>query len=170
MICIIEPKGSIMKEKKNEKRVVNIPKEEFDLIKKYCEDNSLDMVKWVTKNSLEKVGVEIPKDKITVTEAREIYKQARQVELPKNWLELALKDIDSSIKMTVTGCSFGDRDPTYIGWKGKVPAVNKYNINQWISLLPDQIELVRKAVIQLGFSFEKESSPYTKEDWYIIGW
>jgi hypothetical protein len=44
-----------MKSKKQEKRVINIPKEQFDIIKKHCEDNSLDMVSWITKNSLNKI-------------------------------------------------------------------------------------------------------------------
>ena len=44
-----------MKSKKQEKRVINIPKEQFDKIKSFCDKNSLDMPKWMVKNSLEKI-------------------------------------------------------------------------------------------------------------------
>lgn len=30
-----------------ERRVINIPKKEFDNLKKYCDENSLDMPKWI---------------------------------------------------------------------------------------------------------------------------
>ena len=33
--------------KQTEKRVVNIPKNDFDFIKKYCDNNALNMIKWM---------------------------------------------------------------------------------------------------------------------------
>jgi len=39
-----------------ERRVLNIPKEEFNTIKDYCNKNSFDMIQWVTNNSLEKIN------------------------------------------------------------------------------------------------------------------
>jgi hypothetical protein len=40
---------------KNQRRVINVPKEQFDTIKAYCDARTLDMPKWVVKNSLEKI-------------------------------------------------------------------------------------------------------------------
>jgi hypothetical protein len=39
-----------------ERRVVNIDKEDFDKIKKYCDDNALDMPKWLVKLSKEEMS------------------------------------------------------------------------------------------------------------------
>jgi hypothetical protein len=39
-----------------ERRVLNIPKESFNTIKEYCNSNSLDMIQWLTNNSLEKIN------------------------------------------------------------------------------------------------------------------
>jgi len=38
-----------MKTKNKERRVINLDKESFDTIKKYCDDNALNMTKWLTK-------------------------------------------------------------------------------------------------------------------------
>ena len=46
-----------MVNKKTEKRVVNIPKPEFDAIKKYCDDNALSMPKWLVKIAREKITI-----------------------------------------------------------------------------------------------------------------
>ena len=43
------------KELSKERRVINIPKEQFDIINAHCEANTLDMPKWMVKNSLEKI-------------------------------------------------------------------------------------------------------------------
>jgi hypothetical protein len=40
---------------KNQRRVINIPKEQFDTIKSHCDELTLDMPKWIVKNSLEKI-------------------------------------------------------------------------------------------------------------------
>jgi hypothetical protein len=40
-----------------ERRVINIPKEQFDIINNHCEANTLDMPKWMVKNSMEKIPV-----------------------------------------------------------------------------------------------------------------
>lgn len=39
--------------KKIEKRVLNINKSDFDIIKEYCNKNTLNMSKWITKKILE---------------------------------------------------------------------------------------------------------------------
>ena len=38
-----------MNTKPTEKRVVNIPKKDFDNIKEYCDANALNMPKWLVK-------------------------------------------------------------------------------------------------------------------------
>ena len=45
-----------MKVKKIKRRTINIPKEDFDKIKKYCDDNALRMPKWMVKIVLEKIN------------------------------------------------------------------------------------------------------------------
>jgi Asp-tRNA(Asn)/Glu-tRNA(Gln) amidotransferase B subunit len=47
-----------MNTKTKQRRVININKEDFDIIKKYCDDNALDMSKWIVKNILEKINKE----------------------------------------------------------------------------------------------------------------
>lgn len=156
-----------------DRRVINLPKDEFDLIKEHCEKNSLDMVKWMSKNSLEKLNTKMPEKRVVASEARKIHECAcRPVELPINWIDLALDKIDKDIKWAITGCSFAprDKDVSYIQWDGKVAVVNNYNVNRWIQLLPDQIELVKIAVMQLGFSFEKQTVSYDNSVHYKIGW
>jgi hypothetical protein len=44
-----------MKEKNKVRRVVNIDKESFDLIKRYCDYNSLKMSEWLPKLALEHI-------------------------------------------------------------------------------------------------------------------
>lgn len=44
-----------MKKKNKERRVINIDKECFDVIKKYCNKNTLHMSSWMVKNSIEKI-------------------------------------------------------------------------------------------------------------------
>lgn len=45
-----------MKNSKNEKRVVNLLKEDFDTIKDYCDKNALSMPKWLTQIAITEVG------------------------------------------------------------------------------------------------------------------
>jgi hypothetical protein len=42
-----------MKTTKPERRVVNIPSAEFNIIKKYCQENALNMPKWLTKLAID---------------------------------------------------------------------------------------------------------------------
>lgn len=41
----------------NEKRVVNIDKKCFDIIKKYCNKNALNMSRWLTKLALDHINL-----------------------------------------------------------------------------------------------------------------
>lgn len=41
--------------KKNNRRVVNLNKPEFDKIKEYCNHNALNMCRWLEKIALEKI-------------------------------------------------------------------------------------------------------------------
>lgn len=43
-------------EKTKERRVVNLLKVDFDKIKKYCDENALDMPKWLVKIAKEKIN------------------------------------------------------------------------------------------------------------------
>src|ERR1039458_7434581 len=90
-----------MKKTRNEKRVINIPKESFDAIKNHCDKNTLDMVSWIVKNSTEKLAKKIPIERITAAEAKEIFQDARVEKPPEDWLERVLKDIDRWIKWSV---------------------------------------------------------------------
>ena len=38
-----------MKQADKERRVINIKKEDYDFIKKYCDDNVLNLPRWITK-------------------------------------------------------------------------------------------------------------------------
>ncbi len=42
--------------KLKDRRVINIPKMDYDTIKDYCDKNTLDLPKWMVKNSKEKIG------------------------------------------------------------------------------------------------------------------
>lgn len=42
-----------MKLIKNKRKTINIPKQDFDIIKNYCEKNALTMSKWIVKKLLE---------------------------------------------------------------------------------------------------------------------
>ena len=42
-----------MKNTKIERRVVNIPLAEFNIIKKYCQESALNMPKWLTKLAID---------------------------------------------------------------------------------------------------------------------
>lgn len=154
-----------MKKTRNEKRVVNIPKENFDAIKEYCADNALDMVSWIVKNTTEKLFKKIPTERITAVEAREIYKDATNVQCPKDWLERVLKDIDESVKWAITGSKMEN----FITWDGTVVVVNKYRINQRLLLSIDQISIVEKELHLLGFTLTKNQfSP--NRMMYYVGW
>lgn len=37
------------------RRVINISKVEYDIIKKYCDENTLNMTKWIVKILLDKI-------------------------------------------------------------------------------------------------------------------
>lgn len=45
-----------MKKETKDRRVINIPKIHHDILKSYCDENALDMPKWMVKNSLEKIN------------------------------------------------------------------------------------------------------------------
>src|ERR1035438_6712054 len=111
-----------MKKTRNEKRVINIPKESFDAIKKHCDKNTLDMVSWIVKNSTEKLATKISTKRITASEAKEIFRDAKVEKLPSDWLERVLKDIDEWIKWGVSG---GTNNP-YVNWGGTLAVTNKY--------------------------------------------
>ena len=43
-------------ENNKERRVINVDKNDFDKIKKYCNDNALNMSKWLIKIAYEKIN------------------------------------------------------------------------------------------------------------------
>jgi len=138
-----------MKEIKNEKRVVNIPKEDFDNIKKYCDEESLDMVRWIVKNSLEKLNEELPSGKMTAEKVRVISNKSQQISIPKNWLEVVMKKIDEKIAFQVA--EFNSANEMY--WTPCIEVVNVYGRHSDLYLTNDQIELVEKELIERGFGF-----------------
>ena len=44
-----------MSSKNKERRVVNMSKSDFDTIKKFCDNNALNMCKWLVKIAYEKM-------------------------------------------------------------------------------------------------------------------
>jgi hypothetical protein len=44
-----------------ERRTINIPKSDFDILKKYCDENALDMPKWMVKLAIDKWKESNPK-------------------------------------------------------------------------------------------------------------
>ena len=53
-----------MKKPRNEKRVVNLSKEDFDVIKAYCDKNALSMPKWLAKIGIDKISTDDIKTQI----------------------------------------------------------------------------------------------------------
>lgn len=45
-----------MKQKSKDRRVINIRKEDYEIIKNYCVKNTLNMPKWVSKVVIEKIN------------------------------------------------------------------------------------------------------------------
>lgn len=43
----------LIKNKIKERKTINIPKQNFDIIKEYCNKNALNMSKWIVKKILE---------------------------------------------------------------------------------------------------------------------
>jgi hypothetical protein len=154
-----------MKETKNEKRVINIPKDEFDSIKKHCEDNSLDMVSWIVKNTTEKIAKKIPEGRITAEKAREIYEDAIDVNLPSKWVQIVLDEIDAMVKWAITGC----KTEKSVYWDGCVPVTNKYRVDRRIPLFKEQVELIEKELNRDGFTLKKRDG-YTSDTRYTIEW
>jgi hypothetical protein len=50
--------------KTKEKRVINIDKEDFDIIKKYCDINGYQMPKWMAKTIIKLINDDINNIKI----------------------------------------------------------------------------------------------------------
>jgi hypothetical protein len=155
-----------MKKTRNEKRVINIPKENFDAIKKYCDENTLDMVSWIVKNTTEKLAKNIPNGRITANKAREIYEDAINVQFPKDWLDRVLKDIDESVKWAITGCT----SEKLITWNGAVEVMNKYRVTRKLPLSVDQVSIVETELHRLGFTLFKSKYQWQNETQYSVGW
>lgn len=160
-----------MSKNKTEKRVVNIPKEQFDLIKSYCEEHSLDMVSWIIKNTIEKVVKKIPDELITVEQAKELLKNSKNVQLPDNWLELALKDIDEGIKLAATR-PYNNTDEKNIQsfWGPYITLTNLYGKETTIDLTDTQVGVVRKELEKRGFTLEQNLNAYTRSTRFVIKW
>jgi hypothetical protein len=156
-----------MKKPQNEKRVINVPKADFDLIKKHCEANSLDMVSWMVKNTTEKLTKKIPEYRITAKEAREIFQDSRLMELPEDWLDRVLKEIDECIKWGVSGGT----NKSYVRCGGTLESTNKYGHSCELSLSEHQLEIVKTELSRMGFFLQKQSDGggLAKLS-YIVGW
>lgn len=155
-----------MKKIKNQKRVINIPKEDFDVIKSYCDDHSLDMVKWITKNSLEKTKKKLPLEIVTAKEAIEIKKNALKVELPENWLNIVLERIDEDVKYNASNFSTGKNKCV---WRPYVNVENVYGCLIEIKLTPNQISTVTRELNNRGFALMVEPIPGSMGD-YTVTW
>lgn len=154
-----------MKKPKNEKRVINVPKSDFDLIKKHCEENSLDMVSWMVKNTTEKLAKEIPKEIITAEKAREIHLSSLNVIVPKDWLEWILNDINESVKEAI----ISGQTETHILWGATMLMNNQYGVKCRVPLSYDHILIVEKELHGLGFVLTKiDQDP--RHIMYSVGW
>ena len=147
---------------KTEKRVINIPKDQFDSIKKYCDENSLDMVSWMIKNSLKKVTKKLPEGIISSIEATKIKKEileSNKVDtIPEDWLSIVLKEINDRIKENV---SSGDKT-NQITWRSSIPVINIYGKRGELELSKEQIDRVREELNNLGYIL----SPWCSGKWW----
>lgn len=154
-----------MKKPRNEKRVINVPKLDFDLIKKHCEENSLDMVSWIVKNTTEKIVKRIFVEKMTAEKAREIHLSATKVIAPKDWLERILNDINESIRRAI----ISGQTEAHILWESAVLMNNQYGVKCKVPLSYDHILIVEKELSGLGFVLTKmDKDP--KHMIYSVGW
>jgi hypothetical protein len=64
-----------------ERRVINISKEDFDVIKEFCNDNSYNMTSWVSKLALQHIHEE--KRKKELDDNRKTLKDMFKLELEK---------------------------------------------------------------------------------------
>jgi hypothetical protein len=144
-----------MKKKSSEKRVINISKEDFDIIKSHCDKNTLDMVSWIVKNTTEKIAKKIPETRITAKCARDIFDDSKKVEFPSNWLELVLKENDEAVKMAVKGWNFPETRSD-IRWDGCVMVKNKYDVIRRIPLTEEQKKEVISEFEKLGYKVSRE--------------
>lgn len=92
---------------KKEKRVINISKDEFDIIKKYCEKHTLDMVAWITRNSMEKIiftsVVVNSKDKVIKESLNCLFDDVLKVnENFELWREIILRTQHLFLKLNVS--------------------------------------------------------------------
>jgi hypothetical protein len=161
----VEERLYIMKKAKNEKRVINIPKGQFDEIKDYCDRNSLDMVKWIVKNSLEKTTKKIPEGMLTVKEL-EIIRKTATFSCPDNWLEMVLKEIGSRLVDSVSANS----NQREINWGPVIDVVNTYG--RWVQLIltEEQVKTVARELKSRGFNLSVNPDGYTVPHKYKIVW
>jgi hypothetical protein len=160
-----------MSKNKTEKRVVNIPKDQFDIIKEYCEEHSLDMVSWIVKNTTEKIQVKVPHERINAKQAKEIHECAKKVTMIDNWLDIAMEDIDKSIKWSATAPHISDETKkTGIYWGPTIKVKNVYGESVTLDLSDSQTEIIKKELVKNGFSISKNKDCYTKDTSYIITW
>lgn len=154
-----------MKKLKSEKRVINIPKEDFDVIRNYCDEKSLDMVKWMTQIALEKVIQKIPTDRLlTSKDIVDIQKKRDRVSLPDNWLELVLEEINKDLIWTVNAM-----DENRGRWNGVLSIKNIFGFMRPVALNEYQIALVAKKLSELGFTLS--INPDSTSVWkYNITW
>ena len=77
-------------ELKKEKRVVNINKSDFDIIKKFCDDNSLNMSRWISNISRQ----EVEKHRNSKSIKTKIYELVGEVTM--SWKPIPSGEFDST--------------------------------------------------------------------------
>jgi hypothetical protein len=155
-----------MKKMKNEKRVINIPKEDFDHIKKYCDEHSLDMAKWVLNNSLEKLKKEFfYEGMISVSEVKEIFENSSKVNMPKNWKSIVMETISNGIRSRVIHGGLDKYSNVYT-WNPIIQVENMYGLHSDLSLSESQTSEIIGELTSRGFTVMK--SDYTVL--YFISW
>jgi hypothetical protein len=156
-----------MKKIKNEKRVVNLPKLDFDLIKKYCEKYSLDMVSWVTKNSLNQIVKPLPIGFITPQQINEYKKESK---CPENWLSITLREIDDDLKFHATNMNSDSKNE--IEWRSFISVPSVYGSHCQIKLTNMQVSQVAIELQKYGYNLIEIGlcNPASKRDCYKIMW
>lgn len=153
-------------EPSKERRVINIPKEQFDIIQKHCDANSLDMAKWMVNNSTSLINQPTTYTMIASTEANTRQSECESETIPVNWLYIVMKEINNDI-LFMTGTRSSDK---FIYWGGVCETKTKYGHYAFYDLDDSQIRVLKLELNKYGYTLERDLTTYTKAMRYKISW
>jgi hypothetical protein len=153
-------------EPSKERRVINIPKEQFDIIQKHCDANSLDMAKWMVNNSTSLINQPTTYPMITSEQAKARQLECESETIPVNWLYIVMKEINDDI-LFASGTKSSDK---FIYWGGVCETKTKYGHYAFYDLNDDRIRLLKLELNKYGYILERDLTTYTKAMRYKISW